>query len=321
MRAATLIILASLSLVFARGAQVEGAGSGAGRTATLLAECVVDSRGVALSNVVRLADNSDFGGVILSDAPAVGQTMTWSREDVAARLRTVLPGVTNLVLDGAPQVVVGRRLKALSDLALLDLLREALSNEYSPLDGELGLSLLGAWASPKVPDEALQVVLVDKPINGLLGTMSLRFELRNEREQFGPWSVAVRARLMREVFVARTMLKRGQTVEPADLKTEKRDVLVWRDALTQLPPMKGLELVSNVAPGSILTQQSLRRAAVVLRGALVDGLMVDGPLEIQVKVEVMENGAPGQIVRVRNVTTRKELRGKVFDEQTVRLVL
>jgi flagella basal body P-ring formation protein FlgA len=34
-------------------------------------------------------------------------------------------------------------------------------------------------------------------------------------------------------------------------------------------------------------------------------------------VEALENGAPGQTVRVRNLATRKEFRGKVRDEQTI----
>jgi flagella basal body P-ring formation protein FlgA len=35
------------------------------------------------------------------------------------------------------------------------------------------------------------------------------------------------------------------------------------------------------------------------------------------KVEVLEDGVPGQVIRIRNPQTRRELRGKVQNEQTV----
>jgi flagella basal body P-ring formation protein FlgA len=38
---------------------------------------------------------------------------------------------------------------------------------------------------------------------------------------------------------------------------------------------------------------------------------------VSMKVEALENGARGQVVRVRNVYSRKELKGKVEDEHTI----
>jgi flagella basal body P-ring formation protein FlgA len=40
-------------------------------------------------------------------------------------------------------------------------------------------------------------------------------------------------------------------------------------------------------------------------------------LTISLKVEVLEEGATGQAIRVRNPATKKELRGKVQNEQSI----
>jgi flagella basal body P-ring formation protein FlgA len=42
---------------------------------------------------------------------------------------------------------------------------------------------------------------------------------------------------------------------------------------------------------------------------------------ITLKVEVLEEGVTGQMVRVRNLQSRRELRGKVEDEQTIAIPL
>jgi flagella basal body P-ring formation protein FlgA len=39
------------------------------------------------------------------------------------------------------------------------------------------------------------------------------------------------------------------------------------------------------------------------------------------KVDVLEDGATGQVIRIRNPQTRRELRGKVQDEQTILISL
>jgi flagella basal body P-ring formation protein FlgA len=47
----------------------------------------------------------------------------------------------------------------------------------------------------------------------------------------------------------------------------------------------------------------------------------DGVLNISMKVEVLEDGAPGQTVRARNVQSRRDLRGRVLDEKTILISL
>ena len=39
------------------------------------------------------------------------------------------------------------------------------------------------------------------------------------------------------------------------------------------------------------------------------------------KVEVLEDGAPGQLIRVRNADSRHDIRGKVLDQQTILVAL
>ena len=62
---------------------------------------------------------------------------------------------------------------------------------------------------------------------------------------------------------------------------------------------------------------SFRQRPVVRRGNVVEAMLEDGNLTISVKVEALEDGIPGQLVRVRNLRTQREFRGKVKNEQTV----
>ena len=57
------------------------------------------------------------------------------------------------------------------------------------------------------------------------------------------------------------------------------------------------------------------------RGQSVDATVQDGVLLITLKVEALEDGAAGQIIRVRNPLTRRDLHGKVLDEQNILVCL
>jgi flagella basal body P-ring formation protein FlgA len=56
---------------------------------------------------------------------------------------------------------------------------------------------------------------------------------------------------------------------------------------------------------------------VVHRGQTVAALVNQGALNITMKVVVLEDGAPGQIVRARNQQSLRDIRGKVLNDQTI----
>jgi flagella basal body P-ring formation protein FlgA len=122
------------------------------------------------------------------------------------------------------------------------------------------------------------------------------------------------------VVVARSNLKRGQPLGEADVITERRDVISLREPLdpTSLSEI-GVELNENVAAGQPLLARSVRLRPVVLRGQLIDALMLDGTLQISLKVEVLSDGLPGQTIRVRNPKTKREFYAKVQNDQSVLL--
>ena len=58
---------------------------------------------------------------------------------------------------------------------------------------------------------------------------------------------------------------------------------------------------------------------VVRRGSLAKAVVTAGSIQVSTKVKVLEDGAPGDVVRVQNVRTRKEIIGEVLDESTIKI--
>jgi flagella basal body P-ring formation protein FlgA len=285
----------------------------------LLPAIQVDSSGVFLHQILAATSASlPPEPVRLADAPAFGRSLTLPRaqiEELLAR-QPGAPRVTNW--SGAPQVRITRRARSLTEPELRQLLTATLQRENVKDRGELELRFSRPWAQVLVPDETLVLRVLDLPVSGLTANFIVRFELQAGVDRLGPWQVLAQARIMKDILVSRGALPRGQPLQGTDFVSERRDVLSLREPLDEnVLRNPSLELVEGISAGQPLLARSVRMRPVVQRGQMVDGVVQDGALRINMRVEVLGDGLPGQLVRVRNPKTKREFYARVQDDQTV----
>jgi flagella basal body P-ring formation protein FlgA len=259
----------------------------------------------------------------LAPAPPLGQTASLSREQIVELVRKSY--VSELLAtnwSGATQIRVSRRTRQFTASDLVQLLTAVLQRDYVQDRGNLELRLAQSWTPIRVPDESLTLTVPELPAAGISSAFVVRFELSDAAEQVGSWQQPVQARIWRQVPIAHSLLFRGQSLSDADVTLERRDILVLREALLTYPDPSGtLELKENLSPGQPLLNRSVRLRPAILRGEMVEGVYQDGALSISLKVESLEDGLPGQTIRVLNPRTQRELFGKVQNEQTILITL
>lgn len=244
----------------------------------------------------------------------------FASEPPAQPIRTSAPAFTAAVV--AAPAKPAHPTRKLEETELLELLTATLQRDYVKERGELELRLTRPWADAAVPEGQLTVKVLELPVAGVTPNFILRFELRAGTELAGRFQLPLQARVVREVWVAAAAVPRGTLLRDADLTRERRDILTLRDlfaAATLDNP--SLELAEHVSAGMPLTARSVRPRPVVQRGKVVDAFVTDGALLISVKVEVLDDGLPGQFVRVRNLKSKREFRGKVQNEESVLVTL
>jgi flagella basal body P-ring formation protein FlgA len=150
----------------------------------------------------------------------------------------------------------------------------------------------------------------------------MSFELWNGAERVGRWQPVLQAKIWRQLPVAHSRLERGELLRDADLAMTRLDVLTQRDVVQTVDPNNdSLELTENVAIGMPVPNRALRPRPLIRRGQMVDAVYEDGSLTISLKVESLEDGALGQMVKVRNPKTQRELLGKVQNEESISISL
>ena len=212
-----------------------------------------------------------------------------------------------------------RPTRVLAEDELRQMLRATLQTNYVGEKGELELAFTRPWHPLTVPNEPLTLKVLELPALGVGPNFIVRFEIRTANTSLGTWQMPAQAKIFREVWVAQSALMRGQLIARADLKRERRDVLALREACWEGTEADGAanELAVSLPTGSPLYANSVKPRTLIRRGQLAEALLHDGALLVSLEVEVLEDGASGQTVRVRNPRSRTIFLGKVQNEQTI----
>ncbi|MEN9778016.1 MAG: hypothetical protein RIS24_635 [Verrucomicrobiota bacterium] len=258
----------------------------------------------------------------VAPAPQVGAWSQLSRTSVVQMLRMAGVDLSAVRWTGPESARVSRAMRDLGEAEVRDRITQELQRRFARNGGEIEVRLSRPWRSVSIPDESLDIRLQDLPAAGLQSLVSLKFEILAGGDAVGSWFQPIQVRHWCEVPVAAGALRRGQPLVDAETVLERRDILSARGILKALPTAASdYELAESLAPGQALSDRSLRLKTVVFRGRRVDARIQAGTLEITTKVEALEDGYPGQSIRVRNPLSKREFRGVVQGEDSVLIPL
>ncbi len=139
-----------------------------------------------------------------------------------------------------------------------------------------------------------------------------------------PWLVyvPVTVRLYEEVLVARRNLPRGTRLEADDLELARRDVAPLTGGYLRDPAAaRGKVLRRPVALGQVLAPGWLKAETLVRRGERVTLLARGGGMEVRMAGRALRDGAEGERIPVRNLSSRRVVEGQVVARSTVEVPL
>ena len=237
-----------------------------------------------------------------------------------AQLDRLLAPVDGPVVQSAP---AAKATAADPRLLTVEMLTAELEKELTArlsLSGELKLTLAQPWQTLKLPASDFAIVITEVPVGGISGTFYIRAKVSSGGGVVGDWQLPLRAQLLQEVWVASTRLDRGQPLDRSVLAVQKIDVL--RERLPLIPAEAdptNLDLTQSVAAGRPLTRRDIAERPVVRKGQVVEVVARQGMLVVSMKALALENGAMGDLIKLRNLESRKEFSGQILNENKVQV--
>ena len=204
---------------------------------------------------------------------------------------------------------------------LVPLIAQALSDSFELEQGKLVLESSRALIPVSVPVDTanISIKLVAQPYTRPTGFMKAQYNVMADGVIVGHQTSYFRAQLIQDVWIAQQVIKRGATLGEAKLVKKKTDVINLRDNIWIGKPDDSLQLVTTVSAGTVLQERHLRRTPAIFRNQTVDAVLSHKALVIRLRVLALEDGAPGDVIRLRNTSSSKELRGTVINSRQVKV--
>ncbi len=130
-----------------------------------------------------------------------------------------------------------------------------------------------------------------------------------------PWSlfVPVTVKVMAKVVVARNSLPRGNIIGPDDITVELKDISsLHRGYLEKPESAVGKKLRQRVQRDQVLTPSQLDTPLTVKRNNRVIIQASSKTVQIRMIGKALQNGSLGQVIRVKNVSSDREIDAKII---------
>ncbi len=130
-----------------------------------------------------------------------------------------------------------------------------------------------------------------------------------------PWSlfVPVTVKVMTHVVVARSSLPRNSILGESDITLELRDISrLHRGYLEEKKTVLGKKLRQRIRQHQVITPSQLDTPHAIKRNSRVTILANSKSLQIRMAGKALQNGSLGELIRVRNVSSKKELDARVI---------
>jgi flagella basal body P-ring formation protein FlgA len=310
------LIYRGISAVFIGGLLALGQAEAA---FTLKTKCEVNGDGVYLSDLLESKIEEAIPAIMIDVSPSWGTIREYSSQDLIKLINEKAQGVEVVSSKADIKTSISRSSRALGSREVLELLRVELLKSHVFKQGELELESIRPWKTLLVPDGPVELRMVSK-INYPTSQTSLRFQLMDGGVPFGVFSAPVKMSLWKEAWVATGQITRGNLLPKVQLERQRVNMIMVRQDLWEGDPSDGRYWFrENISPGRLVYSRAVVMKPVVRRGSLAKAVVSTGLVRVSTSVKVLEDGAPGEAVRVQNIRTRKELIGEVLDENTIKI--
>ncbi len=125
-------------------------------------------------------------------------------------------------------------------------------------------------------------------------------------------SYSANVNIFRKVLVATRPIRRGTPITRADVKLVKKDITHLTDIpLTDWKKLKELIPSRTISRGKILVRSYFRKPYLIHRGGMATLRYDYQNITIELKVQALQNGEPGEVIWFKDPRNHKRYKGRV----------
>ncbi|HEN3655119.1 TPA: flagellar basal body P-ring formation protein FlgA [Yersinia enterocolitica] len=164
-------------------------------------------------------------------------------------------------------------------------------------------------------------VRVAAPASGQRDISRLRYDISCPDAQGWEVSVTVKPDIYLPVWVAKNTLERGKMVAPDDIELKKKNISTAQGGyITDPDEIVGLTVKRRIRGLQVVTPSQLEQPVLVTRGQQVLMIAEQDGIEARMLGEALKNGRKGELIKVKNLSSKRTVTAIVDDMATVRML-
>ncbi len=238
-----------------------------------------------------------------------------SKEEIKNRLRENYIDLKSVIIKGSNRVIVRRAIKKISQIQIEEDLRKFLYKRYGK---NIEIKSIGIGKKEiTLPDGKIAKKIQKR--NKSSNNIYLNYELYVDGERYLSLPINVRVEFFTLAPFAKRDIPKGKIIDFNDIYFKKYPKRSSRDCLTKE------DIIGKIAKRVIRRDSVIKRYYLlpnfkVFKNRNVKILYSKGALNIELLGLALENGALGDIIRVKNISTNKVIKCKVVGPFTVKYI-
>ncbi|HEN3606195.1 TPA: flagellar basal body P-ring formation protein FlgA [Yersinia enterocolitica] len=164
-------------------------------------------------------------------------------------------------------------------------------------------------------------VRVAAPASGQRDISRLRYDISCPDAQGWEVSVTVKPDIYLPVWVAKNTLERGKVVAPDDIELKKKNISTAQGGyITDPDEIIGLTVKRRIRGLQVVIPSQLEQPVLVTRGQQVLMIAEQDGIEARMLGEALKNGRKGELIKVKNLSSKRTVTAIVDDMAKVRML-
>ena len=137
-----------------------------------------------------------------------------------------------------------------------------------------------------------------------------------------PWKLYLTVSIQRftQVWVSRSAIAAGQSVDAGALQQQRRDVSQLPYGYIDRLPADGAVAKRHIPAGAVIQPGMLRSAMQIEKGQTVELIHRRGGIQVSMMGQALGTAARGEILRARNLSSGRVVEGRVLSDQQLEVL-
>lgn len=164
-------------------------------------------------------------------------------------------------------------------------------------------------------------IRVAAPAHGQRDISRLRYDISCPDGQGWEVSVTAKPDIYLPVWVAKSTLERGKLVAPDDIELKKKNISTAQGGyITDPDEIVGLTVKRRIRGLQVVIPSQLEQPILVTRGQQVLMIAEQDGIEARMPGEALKNGRKGELIKVKNLSSKRTVTAIVDDIARVRML-